>query len=391
MLKCPGCGFANPPGRERCLKCNALLESRALPNVKESAFREASGSSPLIAWRRAMYFLGRILATELPRGVPYRWVWSATFLSWVPGGGALYNHQPVKAAIIAAVQLVIAFFFALTFFQPINDLFALLLVISIFLAMADGFHTAARLNGTPWRAKHFWALFFAMMFFVGATVFLVNYFGHGLFYTTNIRTDAQSPSFNRGDRIFVLTPILAGTPRAGQVVYYDPGRYAMKTANPVMGTDDTIVVNEKSAFGVVTAMAGERLSMGRDGVIRVNEQPVGPDRLPPNPNGAAAIDATVPPDSFGILLTHGALEGGAFELAASLKGHGGVYGVQYPTPRDAARMGYRLEGYESAVMIPKSGLFGVAIFRYYPPERRTWWGWRNSLWRSAPPDYPKAD
>ncbi|MBI1293219.1 hypothetical protein GC173_18600 [bacterium] len=391
MKKCPGCGFVNTPERTRCLKCNALLESRALPTIRESAVREGHGIQILAPIRRILYRVSLMIWRDLPENVPHRWVWTAALMAMLPGGGAWYNHQPIKAGIFATTQVALWALFLITFFQPWNDWPALALAAWMFYAMADGFVTANRLNGAHWGLRYLGAMWFAMMFMAGALVFLTNFLGQAFFLTTTIRTDVQRPGFLAGDKVFVLTTAIAPKPKAGTIIYYDPGRYVLLRKNPMYGTDDTVVVNDKTAMGVVTATEGQVLSTGSDGVIRVDGVPVRPGLLPSNPNGSASVNARVPKGHYGVLITHGAFEGGAFALGAAIKGQGGVYGLEYPTPRDVGRVGWALTGYEEAVMMPAEKVWGTAVFRYYPPERRAWWGFDGPLWHEAPSDYPRAD
>jgi hypothetical protein len=52
--------------------------------------------------------------------------------------------------------------------------------------------------------------------------------------------------------------------------------------------------------------------------------------------------------------------------------------------------GYGLQEYEDSSMVTEDEIWGIALFRYYPPERRTWFGWSGGLWSDYPSDYPAA-
>ena len=392
MKKCLACGFVNTPERTRCLKCDALLESRALPAVRESAIREGHGIQLLAPVRRLLFRISNLIWRELPENVPHRWVWTAALWAMVvPGGGAWYNHQPIKAGLIGAVQLGLWITFLASFFAPWNDVPAVALALWIFFAMADAFVTANRLNGALWGLRHLGAVWFAMMFTVGALVFITNLLTQAFVHTTTVRSDVQRPGIRDGDKLMVLNSTYAPKPVAGSIIFYDPGRYLLRKPNATYGTEDAIIVNEKSALGVVTATEGQVMSMSADGLIRVDGQPVPARLLPPNPNGAALVNVKIPPGHYGVLVTHGAYEAGAFAIAAQVKGHGGIYASEHPTPRDVGRAGLRLDGYDEAVIVPADKIFGTAFLRYYPPPRRAWWGFDGPLWIAAPADYPRVD
>jgi hypothetical protein len=314
---------------------------------------------------------------------PHRWAATAAILALLPGGGAFYNYQPRRAVLYATVQILLKAGFAYTFFLPINDYFAAALGSWLFYVCADGFYSAAKLNGTMWGGRHLIALWFAMMFFLGASLMAVNYLGYSIIYTTRVASHVQDPAFKKGDRVFVLANPFCGTPEPGAVVYYDPGRYTLTSVGGL--SSNVTVVNEKSAFGVVSATEGQVVSMKPDGVLRIDQQPAPAQLLPPTPNGVATIEARVPKGHFAVLMSHFGYEGGVFALTGAAD-----YGRDLPTPRQAANRGYVLGDYEESSIVPGSAILGIALLRYYPPERRTWWGFDGPLHRQPPPDYPKA-
>lgn len=381
MRKCPSCGFNNPESRERCVRCSTLLVSAAVPDGSVAAER-GPDFAPGIALRRWIYFLGEKAGGRLPHGVPHRYPWTAAYLSLIPGGGQFYNRQPVKAVIL--ILLYIGFFVAAiaTLFQPWNNWLLLAFVFFLFYVMADGFITANRINGALWGWKQVLAMWFAFMFFCGVVLTSGQFFAQGgLFYLVTIRTDSLFPGLKAGDKVFVLARELAGSPPAGAFVYYDPPMYSVHKFTGL--STDIFTVNERNSFGVITATEGEIMAVARDGEITVHGVPVPPGRLPINPAGPG-YDIEVPIDAghYGILISH------ATEESSILSGLGGSFAGRVSTPRQVLEQGNRLEHYTKAVHVPDQEIWGTVLFRYHPPERRTWWGFDGPLWEAYPTNYP---
>lgn len=374
MAKCPSCGFHNPSSRERCLRCNTLLVSQQVPDAGPVAETRPPRFQPQIAFNRAVYFLSNKLMRPLPTGLPHRWPWTAAFLGLFFGAGQFYNHQRGKALAFALAQSAIIALFVVTIMEPWNNFVALLVVFWHLYAMADGFTTAARINGTPWRWRQLVAVWFALMFMLGGLLFLGQFFGRGIFFLTTVRSDSLAPVFVRGDKVFVLASPFAPQPRPGSVVYYNPGRYVIVRPG-LGGMDEQIIVNERNSFGVVSAVEGEVMSWEPGGPLLINGNPAPPKRLPVNPEGLPGrMEFRVPDSSFGILMTHGGYEGGVFSMLSP------VHGQQLPNPGEAMQSGYRIENYDEAVLIHEEDVHGIVLFRYYPPERRVWWGMAGGLW-----------
>ncbi len=386
MKKCASCGFNNSDARDRCLKCSALLNTQPLPDGSHVADRPDARTPLMVHVRRALYWLGRKLAMQLPTNAPHRFPWIAAWLSLIPGGGQLYNFQRAKALIFVFIYAVLGFLVAYTFFIPASDIVCLIFVFWIFYAMADGFVTAARINGDPWRFRHLVAVWFAFMFMLGAVLFLGQLGGHGLFYLTTVRADTLAPGIQRGDKLFILCgTVYRKLPSPGHVVYYNPARYYQ-----YMQMGDDYVVNEQSSFEVVTASEGQTVECDAQGVIKVNGQPVPPNLLPTHPNGMPhEFKYTVAKDSVGMLMSHPVVDNGLFG--------GAILAGSASSPREAQAQGRNIRDLDKASQAKRIAGWGIAedgeingvvMFCYYPPQRRRWFG-TGGLWKTFPPDYPQ--
>ncbi|MCC6546560.1 zinc finger Ran-binding domain-containing family 2 protein [Candidatus Sumerlaeota bacterium] len=391
MKKCPSCGFNNSESRDRCLKCSTLLSTQPVPDGSHIADRPDAQTPLMVHVRRAMYWLGRKLATQLPTGVPHRFPWFAAWLSLIPGCGQLYNRQKPKAVIFAFIYAAMIYLVAKTFFIPASDAVCLLFVFWILYAMADGFVIAARINGDRWRLRHLVAVWFAFMFMVGAVLILGQAAGHGLFYLTTVRADTLAPQIRKGDKLFIWsTLVYRRLPPPGSVIYYNPARYYQYAPSGNLAGDDW-VVNEQTSFEVVTASAGQTVECDASGVIRVDGKPVPPNLLPVNPNGMPhEWKMMVPDKAIGAAMSHGVVDTGLLG--------GAILAGTAKSPRAGQAEGRRIADLDNACVVRRPAkwgmeldgeLIGVAVFCYYPPERRRWFGTKG-LWLSPPPNYPEG-
>lgn len=390
MKKCPSCGFNNGEERERCLKCSTLLSSQAVPDGSHLADRAEPSFQPMVQVRQWLYALSRRFESRLPTGVSHRFPWTAAYLALLLGAGQFYNHQPKKGIAFAMIQIAMWIWFIATIFEPWNNYVALALVFWHFYMMADGFIIAARINGDPWRFRHLLAIWFALMFFLGATLFLGQFFGHGAYYLTSVRFDDMSPAIKQGDKVFVLSSLIyRKTPKPGALIFFNPARYKLMTTSD---TGDDYMVNPQSAFGVVTGREGDVITCSADGVIRVNGEPAPARLLPLTPNGVPwGIEVVVPPKAVGVLPSTSINDPGVLGS--------GLLGGSVSNPRRAMQEGRLLEDYgDAAIVYPPHDLgkeqdgtmFGIALFCYYPPERRRWFGFSGGVWRDYPAGYPEA-
>lgn len=337
---------------------------------------------PQIAINRLSYFLAQKLSGSIPTGLSHRWPWVAAYLSLLPGVGQLYNHQKGKAAFFAVMWFVMLGLFVLTIFAPYNNWIALAWVFWLFCAMADGFVIAAKINGTPWDWRHLGAMFFAFMFFLGSVMTLGQFFGFGFFYFTTINSTSLSPAFKKGDKVLVLGPIFYSRPQPGAIVYYDPDAYGYDSVGSL--STDTVIVNERNSFGVITAKGNQTISIRDHGVIMVDGAPVPLSLLPINPNGPPGdLTLKIPADKYGVLMSHGGQEGGIFVALND------AYAMQQPNPRQIVDGGKLLKYYDEASTVPEDKIWGVVLLRYYPPPRRDWFGFHGGLWKTYPENYPE--
>ena len=367
MLKCPSCGFQNPDSRERCLKCKTLLRSNSVPDGSHAADAPEPRVHPRIAARRALSVLGRKLQGRLPDGVPRRFPWTAAYLSLIPGAGQFYNYQPRKGFVFLLIWSALIGLAAWTWFDWVNNWILLGLVFWIFYAMADGFASAARINGDYFTTRNLLAVWFGLMSIICAVIFLGQLFGYGFFYMTTVKSSTMSPAIDRGDKLFILAwPFKNFLPGRGSVVYYDPPKLVYEKPGGL--SSDIYTLNEQNGFGVITALEEESLSWeGSD--ILVNGDPVPPRALPLIPEGIPGSGSVeVPADHYGIFFTHGVEESGLLSFL------GGSFGSAVPNPAEAATGGFIVKNYTETIPVPEEEIFGVVLFRYYPPPRREWFG-----------------
>lgn len=384
VIKCPSCGFANPESREKCLKCKALLRSQDVADGSKIADRPSMPNNPLYGFRRAVYTWSKKFERPLPTGLSHRWYWMAGYLGLFLGAGQFYNHQYIKGIIFALIQIAWFVAFVWTIFDPISDVVVLGMLFWHLFAMADAFSIAVKINGDRWTWRQLTALWFGLIFTVGALLFLLQFFGSGFFLLTSVRSSALRPAFEKGDKLFVWSwPFRESMITRGSVVYYDPTGITYIRVGGM--STDTFVANEQSSFGVVTGLPGDVISWEDLGQIKLNGAPVPPNLLPVNPNGTPGKNDgfTVPQDTYGVLFTHEVSEFGL------LSGLGGSFGGGVPDPRSALRSGYGIQNYIEASTPPKDEMFGIVLFRYYPPERRQWFGYSGGLWQDYPTWYPE--
>lgn len=375
MQKCPGCGFHNTDDRERCLRCSARLTPDLPKGAGPGWLGPRMPFMGLIArLRKGLYFLGLKLGGRLPEGVSHRYPWTAAYLSILLGAGQFYNRQPLKALAFAALQVAGLAILGVTLFHPWNNLVLLGVFLWHLYMMADGFIIAARINGDRFRLRHVLAMWCAFLFFITATVFVVNYVGQVGVQLTWVTKDTLAPKIRKGDKVAVLQHAVMGRLQPGSVVYYKPTAFTIIRPKPSELMDDTYSVREQSTFGVVTALPGQRLSWEGGGPIMVDGVPVPPGLLPVNPLGyPASMDIVVPEDHYGILMTH--------PVEDMLTG-------SVPDPRTATERNMIVRDYDKAIIVPREDIYGVVLFRYQPPPTRRWFGYTGGLWEDYPEGYP---
>lgn len=381
MQRCPSCGFHNPETRDRCLKCSAALKSVDVKGIEKSAERHAPALSILPEIRKVWYRIGEKLTGPLPSDLPHRFPWTAAHLSLIPGAGQLYNHQPGKAGIFITIFVVLLAINVYTIFMAINNWIMLGFVFWIFYQLSDGFVTACKINGQPWHWKQLLAVWFAMMFYCGIFLMLMQFMGtYALFQLITIRSERMGPHLQSGDKVFVLSPWLAGKPEPGDLIFYDPRSYAIEIVGALMS--DTVIVNEMNSFGVVNARPGEVITTAATGEILIDGVPAPPKRLPLVPNGVPRIPETRVEGIGGILISHGSENSGFLSVV------GGSFAGSVATPRTASGGGI-MKDFEQTISVQPDEYFGKAVLIYFPPERRRWFGFSNGVWEEPPAGYPQ--
>jgi hypothetical protein len=359
MRRCPACGFNNVDTRDRCLKCSAALVSQPLHlSTRRSAL--STLLAPWYALRAGWYHAAGRLVGPLPSGLSHRYPWTAAYLSLLAAGGQWYNHQPRKAIAFGLIQAGFVAWVLATWFQPINDLVLALAVAWCLMMMADGFITAARINGDPWRFRHLLAMWSALFFFLGVFLAAGQLLGWGFFLLPTVLSREYGPQLERGDKLFVLQRPFCGRPRPGSVIFYNPKRLVYERGA------DIFSLNEQSGFGVVTAVEGQVVDWDHGGPVRVDGVEVPPRLWPINPAGTPGrMEFRVRPGHYGVLYTHGATD----MLSGAVS-----------DPRTMTLNGAIMKGYDEVVQVPDKDIFGIVLFCYYPPERRRWFGWSGGLW-----------
>lgn len=396
--KCPVCGFNNPPSRERCVRCSAQLGAGNVTSrwAREEGTLGRAGESVQRTWqtalqrafrpfRHARLALARRFEASIPTGMPHRFPWTSAYLALLLGAGHWYNGQPVKAVFQGCVQGVLLAAAAVTFFEPYNNWVLLTALAWSLLMMADAFSTAVRINGQVWHFRLVLAVWSSLFFFVGITLFGLQFFGYGVFNLTTVRSAGMGPQLERGDKVFVLHRGFFRRPIGpGDVVYFRRERpFFVERPGSLFSTHWS--VREQTAFGVVTATGGQTINRDQeDGRITVDGEAVPPALLPVNPDGYPHGWRVQVPEgrNYGIPHTHGVVDRGLINLLY------GPEGQSMTTPREIMAEGMILRDYESSAVVHHHETFGVVLFRYHPPERRQWFGRRSGLWRENPENYP---
>ena len=373
--RCNLCGFHNPPGRARCVRCSAMLGSRKLEGAEKRAGKLRDMPDPLAPLRRLAYAVGRRFDDSLPTGVPHRFPWTAGYLGLLFGAGQWYNYQPKKAMAMGLVQAGLLAWWAVNFFHPASNLILLLTLGWSLYMMADAFSAAVRINGQPWRLKFLFAVWFSLFFFVGFTLFVFQCFGYGVFNLTTVRSTGMGPQLERGDKVFTLMRWFApGDIRPGDVVYFRQ-TYSYTYQDR---TGSTYTVREQTSFGVVTALEGQTVERIDDGHIFVDGEPVPPELLPINPDGfPSGFRIEVPEGHYAVLPTHAVTDRGIIAMLAA-------GGLSVRPPREMLEQGLLLRNYDRGSIVAREDIYGIVLFRYHPPPRREWFGRGGGLWSNYP-------
>lgn len=355
--QCPVCNFRNPAGRDRCFKCSALLHQTTVPKAEHLASKgpdrmtDATGAMNRIfeRWRRSLEWMP-------PENPAYRWASTAALLAVIPGLGQWYNYQPRKAIAYGTVQAGLAVAVGVTFFESYNNWLILALLLWTLLAMADAIQQSYRLNGRIYTPRLLWAYWFGLMLITGSILSAGQWVMHGVFTLVTVTNDL-GPGLRPGDKVLVARwPYwLQGRPQLGDVVLYNPRMFSVQTG------EDLYTVRQRRTFGVISAYGGDTISWRDEGRPQRNGKPIANNELPLYPEGLLPeFELTIPKDEYGILLS-----------TATSESYIGM-NFRVGTPRSIARN--PKQGFEQANSVDIHGVIGQVLFRYNPPQRRTWFG-----------------
>lgn len=411
MTTCPVCSFRNPDKNIRCFKCQALLK----PDDQEFAkatkrARAESRWNGMVAVRGALETALRKSVLRplwrLPEDLPYRFPFTAGWLTVVPGLGQVYNHQYGKAAFYAVSWLVLAYVCVLTFTCSYsNYLLFTLLGIWIFI-WNDAVVTAIRINGQQWSLRNSVASFFALMFMIGGVLFLAQWllpilvlgltclWGTILVSVWNSGGEGERPRFRtaaifaatilsllavcmwRSDtqRIFTFVRLFRTLdetglrdgdvlfvnnmaywfrkPRVGEVIRFDPEKFTAQVGN------DTYSINPQDYVQRICGGPGDTVEKQngqwlRNGVpLPKDQEPFGGDQVP---DGAKYV---VPPDRY-----YAPVITVPVDLIASA-----LAGARAPN----IFQGAILKDYDKTIFVKTSAIMGRAVANVYPSDRRRW-------------------
>ncbi|GAB4313582.1 MAG: hypothetical protein Kow0059_04810 [Candidatus Sumerlaeia bacterium] len=409
MKKCQACGFCNTDREARCLRCGAVLDTRADrldglpyaqageegtgPRRKASGGPERRGRPSVLSApanlalraaagaRRGLRALGRgLFAAPLPGNLSWRQPLLAGVLGvLVPGLGQLYNHRWKKAFWVAAGWGVGAAVAAATFRWEagltlaigslgiehrfyLSNVILFLWGMFVLWAANDAFVDACLINGQRWTGRDSWALFFAEIFSVGALAVVIQFFGSPVVKFISVRQGGFEPTLRHHDRVIVeALSYWFREPRRGDVVLYNPGRFTIERPGGL--ADAVWVINEQRSFERVLGLPGDVLER-RAGRLFLNGQPL-PDELGPlgSEFPLAEFRLQAPPGHYILVFSHTPTD-------AMLK----LLGQDQPPRLDA---GWVVKGWEEVCVVAKKDIYGRAVAVYQPPPHRRWLGTRN--------------
>ena len=362
MKTCKSCGTHNTEIEEKCFKCGALLdaerayEANALAESRLEGKGGAleSGKNRIFATTgRARVRGGRIFEALRPErvdrgaGLADRKIFRAAFLSFIPGCGQLYNHQPKKAVLFILIWIVGAVICALTFYHPYANYIAYLYSMWILFVFHDGFVTAIEINQRYWNYRRSLTAYVGWIFLFGVSMILANFF---LSFTAlkfrYISENALAPTIAIKDRVAIdIMSYRFRDPRVGEIVYYDPGKVEMDMGKNVYYSDPQNGL-ERVVGGPGQVFERRDGDFFLDGVpVPEGRGPIYPDELQMN------FRLEAPPDHFIVLRT-------------SMGEH--FLQVTAPKMNNALTLRY----WDESAIVPREDIVGRVWFTYHPPPRR---------------------
>ena len=380
-IECRVCSFRNPPGQGRCVRCRAALGPRDVPVPGPLGGARRFLRLPHLPerLRRVRYALARRFEDSLPTGIGHRFPWTAGYLGLFLGAGQWYNHQPRKAVVMGLVQAGLITWALVNIYHPWNNWMLLAALAWTLFMMGDAFSAAVRINGQPWRLRLLVALWSSLFFFVGLMLIGLQFFGHGVFTLTTVRSPNLGPHLERGDKVFVLNRwFLREGIQPGDVVYFRQTNSYTYQIEGAFGMD-YYTVREPSAFGVVTGLPGQVVERIDDEHIFLDGETAPPALLPVNPSGfPSGFRIEAPEDHYAILPTHPVSDRGVSAMMGR--------DASVAAPREMLLQGRILVDYPEGATVAHGDIRGVVLFRYHPPPRRRWFGRGDGLWD----DYPEG-
>lgn len=353
MKICPSCQFYNRDERERCLRCDTILQHCEEVAKRPVKFRWAAINTVMSHLRRARDDLLLLSRSPIPENLPYRYPWVAAWLSLLPGCGQLYNHQFKKAVLFILTYGALAAISIVTVTKPYSNLVLGTFILFILYSYNDGLATAIRINGQFWTLRHSLAAFSYLLFALGALLAFGQFFFSPLFKFVHIAQDVLAPEIRKGDRLVVeCVTYWFRQPRRGEAVYYNPGRYSIE----IVG-GDVYLIKEQHSVERVMGMPGDKVER-KDGVFYVNGERIDKSLYPLVTNQIAknfSFDP-VPEDRYLVLITHHSHEPG-------FMGFGGT-----SPPLNAP--GIIVHGWKEACLVEKKQIIGRVLFIYNPPTHR---------------------
>lgn len=362
MISCPVCGFQNVNSTARCLKCNALLRGdeaelraafiRADERRDEPRLLMVRGALQKLWSRNPLRRFWR-----LPEDARYRFPFTAGLLSLLPGLGQIYNRQSGKALLLAGAWWGGAVLNLAALRHPFSNVLLLLLLLGWLLIWNDAIASAARMNGQFWSLRNSVALWFAAMFATGVLISASQFLGRNHISLVRVLDRAQKPDLHFGD--LVLTNHMAywfSGPQIGEVVYFDPERFAAEQTGALLNS--SVSINVTDYFQRITALPGDRVEKREGRILRngvvlpENLQPFGAELIPDGQT------FQVPPGHYWLPVTRFPSD---------------VLGALVNAPRlNLFQSGWIFPGWHESTMVPAGNIRGKAVAVINPPERRRW-------------------
>lgn len=195
MKPCPNCNFYNTNDRERCLKCNCVLEHSDEVKTKALKKRTEVLSRLTKVLSNIFYSIRRTLSSSLPTHIHHRNLWLAGWLSFIPGAGQLYNHQPKKAVIFIIGFFIFLYFSIITITKLYSNLVLFSFLLYIFFLFNDGLTTAIKISEREWHIRNILATYSYLLFMFGALALISQYLFLPLGKLVTIREDSLAPFF----------------------------------------------------------------------------------------------------------------------------------------------------------------------------------------------------